>query len=135
MDPRTFMSVADRYKSSTVEAEVRTSIGRSYYALFKTLSEWLTSIPKFVPDDGEAHRAVPYYFDRCTDREGQLLAGALHDLRGHRTNADYRMNPALVPRDSEFVYAKALQNLERFDRISTRIYGLILAVPSYTKKR
>ena len=37
MNGRSFLRVADQFRASADEAEVRTSISRSYYALFNVL--------------------------------------------------------------------------------------------------
>ena len=107
-DPEEFLLLAERLVRSNNEAEVRTAIGRAYYAVFlKARTNLLLS--RFV-QTGSA-------------RDHGLVAGALADednvlelgrLRQARNRADYRLDLWTNPRN-----ARALVNRARalFSRV------------------
>jgi hypothetical protein len=89
MDARDFFTIAERYKSSHVEAERRTSVGRSYYALFNVLLGTLSGkgvIFRGTPDD---HYTLISYLTKAGNRASGIAGSALKDLRLERNRADY----------------------------------------------
>jgi hypothetical protein len=135
MDPRDFLAVAERLRASSVEADCRTSIGRSYYAVFKTLADWLTHLPLAVPTTGEAHEAVIYYFMKCPDSDAKQIGAILQNLRATRTQADYQMTLVLRAGESEFAFRKAAHSLVLFDQREIMLRGLMRSVPAYKPTR
>jgi hypothetical protein len=119
MDARAFFfAITERYKNSQVEAERRTSVGRSYYALFNVLLGTLSGKGvtfRGTPDD---HYTLISYLTKAGNRASGIAGSALKDLRLERNRADYDMNAAMHSRTSEFVYQKATRAMYEFQSIA-----------------
>jgi hypothetical protein len=117
MDPREFLPIAERYMVSNSQAERRTSVGRSYYALFHVLLGALSArgvIFRQVPED---HYTLISYLARSGNKTAASVSSVLRDLRQERNRADYSLSDPFDLRISEFVYKKAIKALESFDSI------------------
>src|ERR1035438_9445502 len=91
MDAREFFPIAERLRSSPVEAERRTSAGRSYYGLFHVLLGALSEggvIFRETPDD---HQTLISYLIKGGHKTAASVGLALKDLRQDRNRADYRL--------------------------------------------
>jgi len=106
-DPEDFLRLAERLVRSNNEAEVRTAIGRAYYAVFLKARTNL-SANRFV-QTGSA-------------RDHGLVAGALADeddvlelgrLRQARNRADYRPDLSTRPRNARALINRARQLFAR----------------------
>lgn len=92
-DPSNFFSLASQLcVSSSSESELRTSIGRSYYASFLSARERLASCGHYVPTrTGQDHQGV---IDTLAGLRKRPLRDKLDSLRQLRTWADYELgNP------------------------------------------
>jgi hypothetical protein len=98
MDARDFLVLADRLKDSQNEAERRTSVGRSYYALFNVV-------------------LGVSYLTKVKHRPSGSVGLALHSLRTERNRADYDMSIGINVKSSQFVYRKAADALTVFESI------------------
>ena len=117
MDGRRFFEVADRLRASASEAERRTSISRSYYALFNVVLGVLSAqgvIFRETPDD---HYTLISYLNKAHNRTAGLVGSALKDLRLEPNRADYDMKATVDARTSEFLYLKATRAIAQFDAI------------------
>ncbi|MBI3697248.1 MAG: hypothetical protein HY238_20735 [Acidobacteria bacterium] len=118
MNAADFLEVAKRLEGSVSEAERRTSIGRSYYALYNVLVDFLSS--HGVPFDRNAKdhgRLVRCLMD-TKHREADAIGAALRDLRNRRNEADYQMSRFVGPRESNHAYRLARTELDRFIALS-----------------
>jgi len=118
MNARDFFAVAAQFKNSENEAERRTSIGRSYYALFNVVIGALTAkgvIFRQTPDD---HHRLVSYLTKTRNRTANSVGSALLSLRTDRNRADYEMALVTSVRTTEFVFQKAADALAQFDSIS-----------------
>jgi len=118
MDARDFLAIAERYRGSHIEAECRTSVGRSYYALFNVLLGVLSGkgvIFRGIPED---HYTLISCLTKAGNRAAGLAGSALKDLRVERNRADYDMKAAMNAKTSEFVYQKATKAMEEFQSIA-----------------
>lgn len=135
MNPRDFLTVADRLKSSTSEAERRTAVGRAYYALYNVLYEALRSQNVPLPQGQQAHqahRAVVHYLTRCPNRSASGVGMTLNGLRQERNAADYDMGPAVDTNRSKTAYVRASHAVTKFDAERSRILPLLANVPRFT---
>ncbi|MDP2998942.1 MAG: hypothetical protein Q8N47_15750 [Bryobacterales bacterium] len=117
MDARDFLVIADHFRASASEAERRTSVGRSYYALFNVVLGALSAkgvIFRQTPDD---HHTLVSYLTKVKHRQAGSIAEALKGLRLDRNLADYDMRTAVSMKTSEFLYQKAKGAIEQFDSI------------------
>src|SRR5262245_50593537 len=73
MNPRDFLAVASDLvnKASPSAADLRTAVGRAYYALFNSAVEFLTKCGISVLDNQKAHREVPRGLRHSGDRKLQ----------------------------------------------------------------
>ena len=118
MDPRDFFSIAERMCSSTIEAERRTSIGRSYYGLFHVLLAALSDrgvIFREIPQD---HQMLISYLLKGGNKTAASVGAVLKDLRQERNRADYRLKEICVTKSSQFIYQKATKALGQFESLS-----------------
>lgn len=117
MNPVEFLDIADRFQASTSEAERRTSIGRSYYALYNILLGSLSSQRVAFENGGRDHGRLVYYLTKCGHRQADKIGGALKLLRNLRTDADYHMNVAIDARQSQLAYQRARTAVDRFNAL------------------
>lgn len=121
MDPSDFLVVAQNLYSSASEADQRTSVSRSYYALYNLLHVALSNVGVSLSRNAEDHALVVYYLTNC--RPPAPAAGvalALNSLRTERNSADYDMRAMVDNRKSEFAYKKALDSCEKFKSLDQR---------------
>lgn len=122
------MTVAERLKDSSAEAELRTSIGRSYYALFISLRDALMTAGVRFARDGQDHRRLPSYLHRANSREAAAIAQTLQNLRGQRELSDYEMQQEITKRDAEVALGRATSARDRFDREAVRLVPILRAL-------
>ena len=73
----------------TTEANLRTAISRSYYALFCSARDRLKQSKIEVSSTGDSHIEVPNLYKLSTDYDSLKIAETLARLRILRNNADY----------------------------------------------
>jgi uncharacterized protein (UPF0332 family) len=117
MDARDFLLIADRFRASPCEAERRTSIGRSYYAVFNVVLGALAAKGVAFHKSADDHRDLIAYLAKVGHRDAGYIGQVLNDLRTQRNSADYKMNAVVSVKTSEFVYKKAKGAIETFDAI------------------
>lgn len=131
MDPLTFLDVARNLKDSAVEAEMRTAIGRSYYAVFNHLRIEIERYKPF-PKTADIHDHVVHYLANARSADLQSVAQHVRDLRTRRNDADYDMQMNILPDQTKLAYAKAHKALEKFGTVnSVTLKALIDALPRY----
>jgi len=142
MNPVDFLKIAEQFHVSKVEAERRTSIGRSYYALYNQLLAALSSQGvSFERED--SHGRLVYYLINCPPLKARTIGEDLKTLRNHRNDADYDMAKSVNARESEFVYKKACNAVQQFgaldasdvDKIARCIQHLSPYNPSRERRR
>lgn len=120
MDPADFLTVAGKLHQSSQEAERRTSIGRSYYALYNLVHETLLRLGIKLTASGEDHQLLVFYLTRCPPRavDAATVGQVLNDLRTARNKADYDMTATVNNQNSEFVFKKAAASFSGFRNLS-----------------
>lgn len=114
MDPAAFLNIAEQFQGSDSEAERRTSIGRSYYALYNILFGSLVSQGVHFTHRGGDHGLLVYYLTQCGHPQAADIGATLRDLRNYRNNADYSMNVMIDTRQSRLVYGKVRSAVNTF---------------------
>jgi uncharacterized protein (UPF0332 family) len=117
MDSREFLPIAERYRNSAIEAERRTSAGRSYYALFNAILATLSGKGVIFRSGPEVHHRLISYMAKAGFKSAASVGAVLKDLRNERNDADYGLNAPFDVSRSEFVYMKARRALLQFDAI------------------
>ena len=76
---------------STLEARLRSSVSRAYYAAFGVARLHLVNVEgnQSIPASGDAHHAVADAFRGSPDVNRQVIGEALHTLRQYRNQAGY----------------------------------------------
>lgn len=121
MDPADFLQIADHFHASNSEAERRTSISRSYYALYVLIFDTLSSVGvRFEGQNADNHRILVDYLARCLLPRFPTIGEDLKTLRNARTNADYKMAMVIDSRQSEFAFRKARTAVDNFNQLTPR---------------
>jgi uncharacterized protein (UPF0332 family) len=88
-DPLEFLRVAYELKDISNEAEIRTSIGRAYYATFLFAREWLRAKGWPIYDDYSDHGEV---IKGLKNYKGKTASDKMYDLhKNFRKIADYEL--------------------------------------------
>jgi hypothetical protein len=95
MNPRDFHALAERLSKGPA-ADIRTSIGRSYYATFNVAAELLRGLGFPVARNAAAHGEVVHCMRGSGNKEVEAAGHALLDLHGFRNRADYQLDRADV---------------------------------------
>ncbi len=119
MNPVDFLNIAEQFHKSGVEAERRTSIGRSYYAFYNQLFIALSSQGVYF-DKEDSHSRLLYYLSSCSPIKARTIGEDLKTLRNYRNNADYEMEMRIDISHSEFAYKKAHAAVQRFGALDAK---------------
>jgi len=92
MDPRDFLHLAKKLCSGNTEAERRTAVSRSYYAVYNLMAKFFRDKDIPVPLAAEGHEKVSQYVNNSGIPEAAKLSGAIGNLRGARNDADYELD-------------------------------------------
>ena len=115
MDPADFLNVSSRLYNSGFEEDRRTSISRSYYALYLVLHLDLRAQGVQFTNTGRDHGWLVHGLMTCLDANAYRIGQELKNRQADRIKADYRMNATIDVARSEFAYksARAMVNLYR----------------------
>jgi hypothetical protein len=117
MDAREFLLIAERFRNSGVEAERRTSAGRSYYALFNVVVSTLAGNGVPFSETYDDHRRLISNLTNAGSTTAASVGRLLKELRTDRNRADYRLDEMFESITSELVYSRAIKALRQFDSI------------------
>jgi uncharacterized protein (UPF0332 family) len=96
VNPRLFLSQAQRLAAAAAEEDWRTAASRAYYAAFHIASNFLTSLGFVVPNAERAHAYLWLRLQNCGAPTVQRAGIVLNDLRRQRTRADYDLQHAFT---------------------------------------
>lgn len=129
MLPWEFLETAADLSSGVREADWRTSIGRSYYALFLALREaLLAGIPRRLLSSGGGRRLGHDFLVRCLkncgDSDVNEIGDILFDLKIKRHDADYDLAVRIDRQAATHALGDAKRLAEHVDRVgAARIAG------------
>lgn len=112
-----FLNVAQDLCGSQREEDLRTSVGRSYYALFNDVRERVRPL-KFLPGHDEDHRALVEYLTKCSNRDLFAVGQHLKDLRHSRNIADYEMADVVNGAQAQTALRKARDGVQKFGAVN-----------------
>lgn len=128
-NPTDFLTIANRFQSSGSEAERRTAVGRSYYAVYNLLIGALSKEGVHFEENADDHRMLVYYLIGSKVREAERAGEALKYLRNSRNDADYDMEKDINVQQSKFTFERANSTVTQFQALdSTRIKKLAEAI-------
>lgn len=134
MDPLLFLDVAMALSGSDREADRRTSIGRSYYALFNHVRGKVQPL-RFLPGNDEDHKALSFYLIKANNRDLQSVGQFLKDLRVSRNQSDYEMNLTVEKSQSELARAQAQMAIDKLNGVGEAMTKtFIQAVPNFVSR-
>ena len=131
MDPLEFLEVAKGFSASSLERERRTSVGRSYYAVFNHLRLRL-EVLKPLPMNADVHALVVKYLSNAPNRELNSVGQTLRDLRAARNTADYDLAAMVDDKQSSTSMLKADRAIKKSQGISeAALRAAINVLPTY----
>jgi hypothetical protein len=92
MDPKAFLDLSAELKKVDKESYLRTSVSRSYYALFNQLIIFLENNGHSMTKTAEDHKKAYLYLGNCGVEDVEVVASDLDNLRIERNHADYDLN-------------------------------------------
>ncbi len=135
MDPLAFLDVARSLSGSAHESDTRTSVGRSYFAVFNHLRERLSPLKPF-PGDPEDHQRVLHYLMGANSPALRSVGQTLNDLRASRKHADYDMNMVIDQQQSKLAVTRADSAVAKSQGVDAgHLKALIQAIPTYRSRR
>lgn len=106
MEPRAFLDLAKTlYDKLGDEAAIRTSVSRSYYALFNLLAQFLEDNGFHLPKSAAKHKIVFRCLYHSDISHISLIAKHLDELHEARNDADYELQLDQYQSDQPAVYA------------------------------
>ena len=135
MDPLEFLTVAGNLCESGEESERRTSVGRSYFALFNHLRVKLDGITQ-IPATDEAHQAVVHYLTRANNPNLSSVGQSLRDLRSSRNVADYELEDTVDQNRRRVALVRARNAVNRIETVDDNaLRNAVRAVPAFQGRR
>ena len=128
MNPEEFFKTAEKLKDSDKESDLRTSIGRSYYAVFLYLREYLFKLGIVSKRKKGIHFFVQACLSNSRVKEAQTLSTELHELEQKRTKADYKLNAKITPKEAVDTLRDAQEAVGKFSSSMTLDKENILVV-------
>lgn len=120
MNPTDFLKTAEHLKDQDGEHYVRSSISRSYYAIYLHVRHFISKTflggRKFKKDP---HQKLIDCLQFCDAPDIKSIGVMLSDLRQARTEADYEMTKAITAQKCQDIFEGATDLLSDFeDKIS-----------------
>jgi uncharacterized protein (UPF0332 family) len=111
-EPKLFFNLAENLKNSPkdnlLEARIRTSVGRSYYAIFlATRNRVEKLVNKELENRRDVHQTIINKLKECQDIQMAEFGTNLDSLRQYRLQADYRIRTNISPNIAETAFTLA----------------------------
>jgi uncharacterized protein (UPF0332 family) len=101
MNPRDFLTQAQRLVALTGEEDWRSAVSRAYYSAFHVAREFMESLGFTVPQADRAHGYLWLRLQNCGEASLEQLGRDLQDLRRQRNYADYDLNRTYRQSDAQ----------------------------------
>ncbi len=136
MNPLDFLTVADKLKCSSDEAERRTAVSRSYYSVFNYLKAHLVRHGIPISPSAQGHTQLTQYLNNSGIAEAKILSHIVGDLRSERNKADYRMELRNFSAGTcSLLCDKARKAITNFDSCISKGSVFIDGINDYRKRR
>ena len=121
MEGKDFLEVANRLFKSAHEADRRTSVSRSYYAVFNHVKTVLESFGITLSSDASTHQKICQYLRNSGLDEAEGAAQNLSSLRTTRNDADYDMKASVFDNKNCLLwYKKAELCIDSFNGVDKK---------------
>jgi len=120
MESEAFLELArELSERADSEAALRTSVNRSYFALFNSMASFIEAHGERMPKSDSKHETVRKYLFECGISEVRKLSTDLHDLRRDRNEADYDLKSYRFtePNTAPLLFFKARRAFNSFRQI------------------
>jgi uncharacterized protein (UPF0332 family) len=118
MNGRDFLPLAIDLAAGRSEAAWRTSLGRSYYAVFHVARTLLRDLGFVVPREDKAHSFLYFRLNNCGDAAVEQAARDLNMLRTLRNQADYDETVSLDAQAATAQISKAQGIIQTLDNLT-----------------
>lgn len=97
MDPQDFLDTASSLVNSPREADLRTSVSRSYYAVILFFRNYFAKEVGFSPEnpDFAIHKVIPEFFNISNSEEATKIGEKIKRLKAGRRDADYILSKVI----------------------------------------
>ena len=118
MNPRDFHQLASKLAAGVNAAELRTAVGRAYYAVYNVGVEILTGMGFRINEGPGGHGDVQKRLHNSGDDEIKNVAAQLSTLHSNRRDADYRMYKKNVENEKtvQAIVKQAGEMIQTLDR-------------------
>ncbi len=106
MDALDFLKIAKKLINGS-EAYWRTSIGRSYYAVFNHLKKECINLGIAIPKSSKGHNELTSSFYNSGVKEAVDIGSQINDLYSQRLSADYELDSPITKQTADFTLRKA----------------------------
>jgi len=138
MDPKDFYQLAVHLTQRGSPADLRTAIGRAYYACYNMAADLLRGWGIPLARNAAAHGEVLRYLANSGDRDLEQAEYILRAMRSRRNTADYDLSAAQAedPRTAHDSVDGAKRLIEALDQCldPTRSAKIIAAIAEYRRK-
>ena len=117
MDAKDFLKIAKKLLKYNSEANWRTSIGRSYYAIFNYLKQECQALNLHISSGPAGHGELKNYLYNCGIDEGIDIGSKIGDLLTQRIKADYELGEEVTQNTARLMFEKAQDIEKRFPPI------------------
>ena len=139
MEPKAFLDLAANLKDGNNEASWRTSVSRSYYALFNWAAQFIRqNTPVVLSRDAKVHEDIYYYLNNCGVEDVKDVASSLNYLRDIRNDADYKLDSDRFDGNcANLAFIQARNAIKEFEKAAGNAKGrqtIIEGIKSYNSK-
>jgi hypothetical protein len=118
MNPLDFLNTATKLLINPTEADIRSAISRSYYAVFLHVREWWNTLPKFPRyESSAAHTKILDGLSNSGIETAELQAQDIRVLLRERRRADYDLKLHFNLKAGQFALAEARRLINAFDAL------------------
>lgn len=111
MTGRDFLGLAKDLLNSDYESALRTSVSRSYYAIFHHVKTIFVSSRIRLKNEAQDHGTMAHYLESSDLPEVRYIGQKLKDLRAERNDADYDLAKTKFNKNTctlQYLLAKSL---------------------------
>ncbi len=117
MNPRNFLTQAQRLIVLAGEEDWRSAVSRAYYSVFHVAREFLEGLGFSVPQADRAHGYLWLRLQNCGEPPLEQLGRDLKDMRGQRNRADYDLHRPFRQTDAQQEVRRAATLIQLLDAV------------------
>ena len=123
MNPLDFLDTATRLmaRDTATEADIRSAISRSYYAVYHHVLAWWENSNRFPNYKDRGHAKIQMAFFNAGMPEARDFSTILKALNKHRREADYELAISVDLEDGQSILNLARNTVAAFDRFNKTV--------------